>query len=125
VSSITTTIPVDNMVNRVYSWLPWSPNLMLALLSRPPHNFVSPPCFSYRLYEVRSYEPSVTSMAHSLLSSFMNIRPAVLKFRVADVETDMSRHVSCAILLSRTLCEGRISSSELSNLPNLSTRNII
>jgi hypothetical protein len=64
--------------------------LQVALVSIPPHKFVGPPCWYYRLQKIEKYDIGVFPNGITSKLNFIQIRPAVLEFNHSDRQTDMT-----------------------------------
>jgi hypothetical protein len=64
------------------------PLLQVALVSIPPHRFVRPPCWYYRLFDIKKYDFRVDTGGIPSIPNFIQIRPSVLELNHADRQTD-------------------------------------
>jgi hypothetical protein len=58
----------------------------------PPHNFVRPPCWYYRLQEIEKHDFRADPYGITSILNFIQIHPAVLKLNHADRRTDRQTH---------------------------------
>jgi hypothetical protein len=58
--------------------------LQVTVLSTPPHKFVRPPCWYYRLYQIEKYDFWVVPIGVTSIPNFIRISPAVPELNHAD-----------------------------------------
>jgi hypothetical protein len=82
--------------------------LQVALVSTPPHKFVRPPCWYYRLYEIEEYDFRVVLNGMTSIPNFIQIRPAVLYLNHEDWQTNKQPWPVLYAFISCTSCRERI-----------------
>jgi hypothetical protein len=86
----------------------------------PPHKFVRPPCWYYRLKGIIKYDFRVGPNGITSIPNTIQIRPAVLELNHADRQTDMVSPlcVNFVHIVQRriiTLCSGGFSTQKIKN----------
>jgi hypothetical protein len=62
--------------------------LQVVLVSIPPHKFVHPPCWYYRLEKIVKYDFRVVPNCITSIPNFIQIRPVVLELNHVNRHTD-------------------------------------
>jgi hypothetical protein len=64
--------------------------LQVVLVSIPPHKFVRPPCWYYRLQEVEKHDFKVDPNGITSIQNFIQTLPVALELNHGDRQTDMT-----------------------------------
>jgi hypothetical protein len=75
----------------------------MALMSTPPHKFVRPPCWYYRLYKIVMYDFRVVPNGIKSIPNLIKIHPAVLELNHAVTDsgwTDIHTYMTSPICVN-------------------------